>query len=83
MKTVKGKMDVLCSHTERLGNIERDVTVIATSVRSVESKTKAISSFVSKMNEHVGDIGLVFYDKIQALKTVGTGLSWKELEIRR
>ena len=59
VKLMNKKMDILCSHTGRLGHIERDVVAIAESVRVVANGTDAVSSFVTRLNEHLDDIQLV------------------------
>ena len=62
------KVDALCSHTGRLGDIERDVAAIAGSVQGVAKKTDAVSSFVSSLNEHLDDIGLVVGHKASEIR---------------
>ena len=65
------KVDTLCSHTSRLGNIERDVETIAVIVQAVE-KTSTVSSFNLCLNDHLDDIRLVVLHK--ALRSrVGRG----------
>ena len=68
VKTVNEKVDALCSHTGRLGDIERDVAAIAGSVQGVAKKTDAVSSFVSSLNEHLDDIGLVVGHKANVVR---------------
>ena len=69
-KTMNGKIDVLCSHSARLQNVERDVATIANSVKTVEDKAGVVSTHVSSLNERVDDIRLAFNDKIRAIKTL-------------
>ena len=81
------KVDVLCSHTGRLGNIEGDVAAIIKSVQGVADMTDTVSSFVLSQNQHLDDIQLVVGHKANevrnAEKTMGPSFSGKELEIIR
>ena len=58
VKTMSEKIDGLCSHPGRLGNIEGDVAAISGTVQSVEKKMDAISSFVSGLKERPNDTRL-------------------------
>ena len=68
VKTMNGKMDVLCSQTARLENIERDVAAIVKSVQTVVDKATVVSSFISGLNEHVDDIGRVVGQKANEIR---------------
>ena len=68
VKAMNARVDVLCSHASRLENIERDVAAIKNAFQVVEDKVEAVSSFISKMNDHVDDISLVFREKINEIK---------------
>ena len=79
-KTMNGKVDVLCSHTGRLENVERDVATTANAVKTVESNAGVVSTHVSTLNERVDDIRLVFDDKIRAIKAFGASFSGRDLD---
>ena len=59
VRMMREKVDVLCSHTGRLGDIKRDVTSIAKPVDAVETKADTVTSDVSSPQERVEDIRLV------------------------
>ena len=59
VKAMDEKLDVLCSHTGRLGHIEGDVAAISKSVQGVAKGPDAVSSFVTRLNEFLEDIRLV------------------------
>ena len=80
MKAMNGKMDVICSHTGRLENVERDVATTANAVKTVESNAGVVSTHVSTLNERVDDIRLVFDDKIRAIKAFGASFSGRDLD---
>ena len=71
VKTMNGKMDVLCSHTARLENIEQDVATITNAFQAVEEKVGVVSSRVSGLSEHVDDIRLVSREKTDVIKRAG------------
>ena len=81
-KTTNEKMDRLCSLT-CLEKIEGDVATIANEVMGVDNKMDVISSFVSSVNDHVDDIGLVFEHKANEIQTFGTAFLGNDLEIIR
>ena len=84
MKTMNEKMDVLCSHSARLENIERDVATTANAVEAVKDKSEVVSSLASTLDERVGDIGLVVGHKasqIKAVQTYGAAFSGRDLEV--
>ena len=63
VKAMNEKVDVLCSHSVRLGDIESDVAAISGTVQALV-KTVAVSSFVVLcLNEHLDDIRLVVEHK--------------------
>ena len=68
VKTMSEKVDVLCSHTGRLGHIERDVAAIAETVQGVANGTDTVSSFISGLNEHLDDIRLVVKHKTNEIR---------------
>ena len=51
VKVLNEKIDILCSHTERLGHIEWDVAAISSSVPSVEKKTDTVTLDISNLQE--------------------------------
>ena len=51
VKAMNKKVDILCSHTERLGHIEWDVAAISSSVPSVEKKTDTVTLDISNLQE--------------------------------
>ena len=63
VKAMSEKVDVLCSHTGRLGIIKFDVAAIIRSVQGVANGTDTVSSFVSGLNKHLDDIRLVVEHK--------------------
>ena len=67
--TLNERVDVLCSHTGRLGHIERDAAAIAGTVLAVE-KADTVTSFVSGLYEHLGDIRLVVEHKADEIRKV-------------
>ena len=73
VKTMNERIDILCSHTGRLGNIEGDVAAIAKSVHGVANGTDTVTSFVSSLNEHLDDIQPVFCHKINEAGKVEEG----------
>ena len=86
VKTANEKVDVLCSHTGRLGNIEGDVAAIAKSIQVVANGTDAVSSYISGLNEHLDDIRHVVEHKANEVRKAEESIrpfSGKELEIRR
>ena len=46
VKTMSEMIDSLCSHTGRLGHVERDVPAIAGTVQTVEKNADVVSSFI-------------------------------------
>ena len=66
--SINEKMDVLCSQTAALENINRDVATITNSVRGVENNTDTISSFILSLNEGIDDIRLVFQHKANEIR---------------
>ena len=67
VRTMNERVDALCSHTGRLGNIERDVASIAGSVQGLE-KTDTFSSDVSSRNERIDNIRPVAEHKASEVK---------------
>ena len=68
LKAMNAKMDVLCSHTSRLENVEGDVATIKNAFQVVVDKAEAVSSRVSGLSDHIDDIGLVFRERISDIK---------------
>ena len=68
MRTIHEKKDDLCSHTERLASIELDLPTIANGVKNVENKTDVVSSFVSRLDECVEDIGVIIANKADKIQ---------------
>ena len=67
VKAMNEKVDSLCSHTDRLANIERDIAAIAKSVQVVEKKD-TVSSFLSTLDEHLDDVRLVVEHKADEVR---------------
>ena len=82
VKTMNNKVDGLCSHTERLGNIQGDVTAIAGSVQGVANGTDTVSSFVSDLNEHLDDIQLVVGHKASEIRKAEEEKRMAELKVQ-
>ena len=68
VKAMNENIDVLCSHTGRLGDIEGDVVSIAGSFQGVANGIDAVSSFVLGLNEHLDDIRLVVEHKTSEIR---------------
>ena len=84
VRAMSEKVDVLCSHTGRLGHIERDVSAISKAVQGVATGVDAVSSFLSSFTNALMISGLAFNEKANEVRTVEEAMSlsffWKELE---
>ena len=63
VRTKHEKKDVLYSHTVHFGDVERGLTTITDMLKGVGNKTDVVSEFVSRLNEHVKDIGVIIGHK--------------------
>ena len=82
LKVMSEKVDSLCSHTGRLGNIERDVAAISKAVQGVAKKTDAVSSFISGLNQHLDDIRLVVGHKGNEIRKAEEEKRMAELKVQ-
>ena len=63
VKAMDEKVDGLCSHLGRLGDIEGDVATTTKSVQDEGNEVDAVSSFVLGLNERIDNIRLVDDDE--------------------
>ena len=82
VKTINEKLSALCSHTGRLGNIERDVAAISKSIQGVSNKTDTVSSFVTHLNKHLDDIRLVVEHKANEIRKAEEKKRVAELKVQ-
>ena len=74
-RTINGKMDVICSLTARIEDIELNDATIANSIKGIKNNTDTVSSFISSLNDR--------RDRCNRAKWRNRGAREKTIDLRK